>query len=328
MVIETKAEPISNIARHNGLKPETLQRHYKHNSSGFHTWDQLEHCLEYVLYSENIGPYLSIDEVSLSKGEVYTLLTNKAGKGKNGTIVAMIEGTLTVAIQEVLNKIPLYLRKSVKEITLDMANNMEAAVRASFPNAKLVTDRFHVVKLTMEALQRIRIDLRWEEMDKENNAIAECKKNKTKYIPEVLSNGDTPKQLLARAKYLLAKKPNEWTDKQKIKIKLLFEKYPVLQKAYNHVLHFRNIYESENKEVAKIRFDEWIKKTETLNIKAFNTVANTIKNNYPNILNFFDNRNTNANAESFNAKIKLFRANVRGVEDTRFFIYRLVMLFA
>ncbi|MBC7587817.1 MAG: transposase, partial [Chitinophagaceae bacterium] len=38
--------------------------------------------------------------------------------------------------------------------------------------------------------------------------------------------------------------------------------------------------------------------------------------------------NTNANAESFNSKIKLFRANQRGVVDTKFFLFRLQKLFA
>ncbi|MGY0426465.1 MAG: transposase [Polaribacter sp.] len=46
------------------------------------------------------------------------------------------------------------------------------------------------------------------------------------------------------------------------------------------------------------------------------------------MLNFFNNRSTNANAESFNAKIKLFRANLRGVTDITFFLFRLHKLFA
>ena len=75
-------------------------------------------------------------------------------------------------------------------------------------------------------------------------------------------------------------------------------------------------------------FIRWIKKTHTIEIKEFYTVANIVNNNIDNILNFFDNRNTNANAESFNSKIKLFRANQRGVVDTEFFLFRLNKLFA
>ncbi|MDR2834619.1 MAG: transposase, partial [Bacteroidales bacterium] len=48
------------------------------------------------------------------------------------------------------------------------------------------------------------------------------------------------------------------------------------------------------------------------NLTYFYTVANSVKNHLETILNFFHNRLTNANAESFNAKIKLFRANLRG----------------
>ncbi|CAL2088084.1 hypothetical protein T190607A02C_20590 [Tenacibaculum sp. 190524A02b] len=62
--------------------------------------------------------------------------------------------------------------------------------------------------------------------------------------------------------------------------------------------------------------------------KAFNIVANSIALNYQSILNYFDNRSTNAAAESFNAKIKAFRAQFRGVRSIEFFLYRLTQIFA
>ncbi|MFH6990727.1 transposase [Flavobacterium collinsii] len=46
------------------------------------------------------------------------------------------------------------------------------------------------------------------------------------------------------------------------------------------------------------------------------------------MLNYFDNRNTNTSAESFNAKIKAFRSQFRGVRDIDFFLFRLSNLFA
>lgn len=59
-----------------------------------------------------------------------------------------------------------------------MAKNMEFAVKKSFPKTNLVTDRFHVIKLAIDALQHIRIKLRWKELDKENQAIAKAKQKK------------------------------------------------------------------------------------------------------------------------------------------------------
>jgi transposase len=281
-----------------------------------------------LLYPQNIGEHISIDEVSLSKGELYTYLTNKQGRGKKGTLIASIEGTKSQDIIEIINKIPLENRLAVKEITLDMAHNMNLIAKMCFPNARIVTDRFHVVKLATEALQHLRIEYRWKEIENENKAIKEAREKGTKYKPIVLSNGDSPKQLLARSRYILAKKKYQWTSNQKERAQLLFNLYPNLETAYNHTIEFREIYENPLKQKAKEQMEQWIIKSKNLPFHHYNIAANSIKHHLGNILNFFHNRSTNANAESFNSKIKLFRANLRGVTDVKFFLFRLEKLFA
>jgi transposase len=62
--------------------------------------------------------------------------------------------------------------------------------------------------------------------------------------------------------------------------------------------------------------------------KSFHTIAATIYGHYEDILNFFVHRSTNAAAESFNAKIKAFRASLRGVVDMKFFLFRLAKIYA
>ena len=281
-----------------------------------------------MVFPENMGEYLSIDEVSLSQGELYTFVTNKNGRGKKGTMVACIKGTRAKDISDVIGLVPLGQRKKVKEVTLDMARNMESSVKKSFPDANLVTDRFHVVKLVLEALQHIRVKFRWAEIDKENKAISNAKENGTKHEPEIFPNGDSPKQLLARSRYILFKKSFKWTQNQKQRAKILFSEYPDLEQAYKTVMEFRDIYEVKSKTVAEKKINSWVTDIFINQRKEFYTAANSIKYHLDNILNFFKNRNTNANAESFNSKIKLFRANLRGVSDTTFFLFRLCKLFA
>ncbi|MES2389409.1 MAG: transposase, partial [Bacteroidota bacterium] len=77
------------------------------------------------------------------------------------------------------------------------------------------------------------IKYRWEAIDAENLLIAEAKKSKLPYEPELLSNGDTEKQLLIRSRFLLFKQENKWSDSQKERAQLLFERYPLLKKAYD-----------------------------------------------------------------------------------------------
>lgn len=327
--MDTRPDTMSNIASYYGVNSKTLQRHYKHKVSGFKEWNQLPHAEDYLIYPENITDTLSIDEVSLSKGELYTFVTNKNTGIKNKQcVVAIINGTESKLIQSVLEKIALEKRQQVKEVSMDMARNMGLAIKNSFPNCKMVIDRFHVVRLVMDAMQHMRVDLRWKAISEENYAIKEAKDNNQKYIAEILPNGDTLRELLARSRYLLYKLEDDWTLNQAKRAAVLFEKYPLLASVYRLVLYFRSIYKNTSKIKALEQFNQWKEKVIALKLEQFNTVVYSLEHHLNNILNFFDNRSTNANAESFNSKIKNFRANLRGVTDVKFFLFRLQKLFA
>lgn len=297
--------------------------------SNYHDWDQLSHAEDWILFEENLGHYISIDETALSQGELYTIVTNKEAKGKKGAIISIIKGTQSEKVRAVLDKIPIRKRNKVKEVTLDMAANMEHIVRGSFSQAKLVTDRFHVQKLAYDAVQEMRVKYRWEAIDQENKEIELGKEIKQKYIPEILENGDTLKQLLARSRYLLFKAESKWTPTQRYRAEILFARYPTLEQAYKLSMQLGYIYHSvTDKGVAFTKLAAWYDRVEKAGFESFNVVARSIQAHYLNILNYFDNRSTNASAESFNAKIKAFRASFRGVRSVKFFLFRLSNIYA
>ena len=241
----------------------------------------------------------------------------------------MVEGTSSNKIIEVIERIPKKLRETVKEITLDMAGSMNKVVTKCFSNATKVIDRFHVQKLAYDAIQEIRIAHRWNAINEETNAIENAKSDNIKYIPKVFQNGDTRKQLLARSRYLLFKSQEKWTEKQKVRAKILFTEYPDIKEAYNLTHSLRMIFShTKNKGVAYTKLAKWFNNITESGFKSFNTISATIYSHYPEILNFFDNRSTNASAESFNAKIKAFRATQRGVTDISFFLFRLTKIYA
>ena len=325
------SKPIScfHLGEYFQVDGKQLQQQYKEHISDYKDWEQKDHAADWMIFPENIGNRLTIDETSLSNGELYTIVTNKAAKGRKGTIVAMIKGTQTEQIVAVLDKIPEGLRRRVEEVTLDMAANMVSAIRRSFPYAHLVTDRFHVQKLAHDAVQEIRIKYRWEALEQENKLMAEAKEQKVAYAPEVLSNGDTLKQLLARSRYLLFKHHSKWTESQKKRAELLFPRYPELKKAYDLAVQLGDIFrQCKTKEHAFKKLALWYNEVEDTAIDSFRTVSRSIQTHYISILNFFMNRSTNAAAESFNAKVKAFRATSRGVRDVTFFLFRLKNIYA
>ncbi|WP_118977026.1 ISAon1 family transposase [Taibaiella koreensis] len=306
-----------------------LQEQYKHHISNYRHWDQQEHAAEWILYPQNIGRHLSIDETSLSNDELYTIVTNKAAKGQKGALVAMIRGTQAENIIEVLKKIPERLRNQVEEVTLDMAPSMNLAVERCFRKAHRVTDRFHVQRLACDAVQELRIQYRWEALDEENEAIKTAKGKGETFVPGILENGDTLKQLLARSRYLLFKHKDRWTSSQKLRASLLFERFPRLREAYYLSLKLGIIYRTcRTKEEAFKKLALWFNEVEASSISSFKTVVRTVETHYLSILNFFNNRSANASAESFNAKLKSFRSSSRGVRDIPFFLFRLANIYA
>lgn len=256
----------------------------------------------------------------------------------------MTAGVKSDDISEVLRKIPIEQRSLVTTVSVDMAHHMEKVARDNFPNASIVTDRFHVAQLVGDAVQEVRIRERWAAIEEENRSIAQSKETGIAYETPTYANGDSPKQLLARSRHLLFKPQSKWGRSQKQRGAILFAEFPHIASAYRLSMALRNIYETaRTRDQAASLLDRWhemvVRKIqeeeEEMDDKStphvyssFRTVSKSIQAHRDTILNFFPNRTTNAMAECFNAKIKAFRAIFRGVKDLSFFLYRVSMIFA
>jgi transposase len=110
---------------------------------------------------------------------------------------------------------------------------------------------------------------------------------------------------------------------------MLLKEYPAIEQAYKLSNGLRSIYNScTDKNVALTKLARWYNEIELSGFKSFRTVMNTISINYKEILHYFNNRSTNASAESFNTKIKAFRMQLRGVRNKEFFLFRLTQIYA
>ena len=214
-------------------------------------------------------------------------------------------------------------------MTLDLSDSMNKICRIAFPRASRVIDRFHVQKLAIDAVQEISIKHRWEAINADTDARESAKLEGRKYGPERLKNGDTLKELLARGRYALFKSPEKWTVSQRQRADMLFHLYPDLREAYRLSQELRTIFNKRStKDSARLNLARWYNRVADSGFKSFNTIAATFYEHSDEILNFFDNCSTNASAESINPKIKAFRAKLHGVNDTKFFIFRLCNIYA
>lgn len=294
-----------------------------------------------MLFPNNFGNEMSLDETCLSNGEVYTILTNKAAHGCRGTLAAMVRGVASDTVSAILKKVPRELRRGVRTVTTDLSSAMMLTVRTVFPKAKLINDRFHVQQLMTEAIDQMRITFRWKVLAEENEAIKKHRaKRKTAHTraekdrigewePERMANGETRPQIMARSLHIILMHRSKWNAQQQARAEILFRMFPKLEKAYNLYHDLVDIFNKKTVPgVARLNLARWYNDVEDFGHEGFSKVIETFENHSETIINHFEERLTNTSAESFNTKIKAFRTQFRGVGNVRLFMYRLATLYS
>lgn len=268
--------------------------------SNYRNWDQLQHAKERVLFPENAGFFLNIDGTSVSSGEPYTVLTGKERHGGKGSLVAIVSGTKSEDVIKILEKIPEEALNKVEEVTLDLSESMRKIVRRCFPQAKRVIDRFHVRKLAFEGLHG-------------------------KYVSSTPGSHSAGNRPQGRSQAVREKTHSRTLRKGRHK----FEQYPDIPQAYSLSHSLRMIFSKRSaKDGARLNMAKRYNKVEEAGFHSFNVIAATFCQHSEEMLNFYIRRSTNAAAESFNAKIKAFRDELRGAADIPFFLFRLTKLYA
>ena len=341
------------------INSSTFAKRYKDILSDFETWEQKGHAAEWILLPQNVGKDYGIDETSL-QGELYTIFHNKDAHGRKGAIIAVVKGTNPADVLSVLMQLPEDKRKMTERITMDLSDCMRAIAREAFPKAIAIRDCFHVVKRGGEGCEEIRLRLKREAIKELNKKKAEFrkyleglaaqrksyrkrmkakhgknwKKSKrgkkpkrlnTRFEPSKLKNEETLVEALTRCRKQLAMSREKWSLAQEKRAKILFELYPKLEEAYNLINSLRAVFRNKKltKDTAREKLGEWYEKVAACTLREIKSVRDTIKFYEDEILNYFIKRQTNASAESLNSKIKCFRAQVKGVRDIPFFMYRL-----
>jgi transposase len=283
----------------------------------------------------NFGEDMSMDDKNIG-GIGYIIFRNK----KTGKIALMTATTKLKILKKILYLLPSELSFGVKKVTRDMAYGYEWMIREIFPCAIQIADKFHVIKHALDALQDVRARYRqilltarrkaYEEHKKEEaERRRECaeknkpyKKKTFGYKEPELRNGETHLELLSKSRYLLFKFSREWEDYQRERAEILFSEYPEIKTAYERICEFRDWMKKENvgKDTLYLQteLNDWYKKTDEDDIEEIMNFKSLTERNITSILNYFDQGDTNADAEGLNSQIQKFIHMNGGVKDRDF----------
>ena len=315
----------ASLARFFHIKGSEVERYYKHHLSDYKDWDQKDHAVDWVLLAKNIRKRCSIDETQLCE-EVYTILSNKDGHGRKGSVIAIVKGTKAEVVSRIIKMIPAEELAKVEEITMDFSDSMYSIAKQCFPNAVIVIDCFHIIKRLCEGLESMRLKFKCLAVTENKKAVAAFAQNedrkakrrayyrrkhpkkpgekrgrkrikKQKYKPKELSNGDTKVELLTRSRNLLAQSGEKWGEHKKERTKLLFDLYPQMKEAYSLICKVRDIFKRKlTVDEARTKLHDWYKEVSACTFREIKSARDCIKSREDEVLNYFIKRSTNVSA--------------------------------
>lgn len=210
---------------------------------------------------------LSMDEVSKRKGakEFVTVVSDV----ERGCLLEVIDSHKQHDILETLKQQPIEVRAQVTEVSVDMWAGFPKVIEEAFPNAVVVIDRFHVMKLVNDTLNKIRRRV-----------------------------GVTAKG----SKYLLLKNNQDLTETDQEQLEQILSQSACLRFAYEMKEEFREIYEtSQTVQSGRKRMNKWLVQAQIF----YGKTAQTIQKYLPGICNYFISGTTSGVMEGINNKIKL-----------------------
>ena len=220
--------------------------------------------------------HLGMDEIAKRKG--HQNFVTVLGDIEKGELIEVIDSHQQDKIIEVLMEKELEVREGVEQVSVDMWGGFPKVIEKVFPNAVIVTDRFHVMKAVNEELNKIRKQTRLN----------------------VKIKGE---------KWLLLKNKEDLKEEELEKLELVLKQSARLRKAYEYKESFREIYEKVNeKEEGRLKFTEWLENAKSI----YTDVISTIRRNLDSICNYFLSRTTNGAMEGINNRLKLIKRQAYG----------------
>jgi transposase len=232
---------------------------------------------------------LGIDETSTKKGHHYITLGVDLDEAR---VIHVTEGKGMATLQSIQQHLENkgVDKDQIQEISIDLSPAFIAGAAESFPTAQITFDRFHVVKLLNEAMNKVRIAER-----KEHD---ELKGHKYTFLKNRKNLSET-------------------------KVKALDEMivlYPTLGEAYRLKVLFNDLWEMPNKTAAEAFLRQWCDEVDTAKIPAFMKFANTVRAHWSGIVHFVETHITNGILEGINSKIQLAKRRARGYRNINNFI--------
>lgn len=243
--------------------------------------------------------YIGIDEFAVKKGHVYMTIVADL---ESGQVVYVGDGKGKDALDGFWKRLSRS-KCNIKAVSTDLSGAFISAVREHLPDATLVFDHFHVVKLANDALDKVRIDT-YKELDSKEKSSAI---KGLRWI--LLGNGERLKSESAAERLDQALKVNA-----------------NLATSYYLKEELRRVWNQNGKEQAEVILFNWIKEARGSGIRHMTRLADTIEQHMDGLLAYYDYKISSGKVEGINNKIKTIKRQAFGFRDSDYFKLRILSM--
>lgn len=260
---------------------------------------------------------MSLDDKAIGH-QGYSVMSNT----QTGKIALLLESCKSDEVSAAVSLFGKHLQK-VRSISCDMSAGYIKVCLEQLPDARVVIDKFHVMRYVYDAVQSVRTKLKKELTDQLSKG-----KQKTESDRQILYKLD----VLKRCRCLLTQSPEKWSKAGIDIINQAFADHSQLKTAYDLAQCFKQWYKLskpsiQTEQVFRL-LHQWYEQVKKANLEEFTPVIKMLKKHEDEILNYFLDGHTNARAERLNGQINRFLSNNYGIKDKEFFLYRAAGYFA
>jgi transposase len=243
--------------------------------------------------------FIGVDEISYGRPKKFLTVVVDHERGR---VVWAAEGKSSETLGQFFQLLGAERSSRIEVVTMDMSAAYIKSVTEQIPQAEIVFDRFHVVRLLLDAIDEVRREQQRE------------------------LEGSDERKILKKSRFPLLKNPWNLTRKEKQKLAAIQLNNRSLYRAYLLKESFQSVYDARSVEDADQRFVEWYAWARRSQLRPFVSLAETLRNYWPGIRRFIELRITNGPVEGYNSKIRMISHRAFGFHSANALIAMIMLL--
>lgn len=272
------------------------------------------HATEELLATDYEPPrVVAIDESAFRRHlRFHTVLSDP----ERGVVFDLVEGRDKASAREAFSRMEPQVRAQVETVVMDPYWHYRLAAEQMFPTARIVADKFHVLRAIALATQKVRKQEGRRKVPRRADGRLAARSHHKRFEPNIF-----------QIRWIFAKRASRLSERERERLRAVFDMKPKIEVAWLMKEAFAAIYDAPDRVEGERRLEVWVSNLEAADLPDLVTVWKQLDRWREQILAYFDDGMTNAFAEGITNKIKVMKRVSYGFRDSERYRQKVLLSF-